>query len=60
MADRGLTAFALWKAARVHSPTISETAVGEFLKGERSIGLPYVEALLAATGLVVVDPSGRG
>ncbi len=53
-AERGLTTYALWKLAKEHCPTITETAVGEFLKGERSIGLAYVEALLNAAGLTIV------
>ena len=35
---------------RVHCPTLSETAVGEFLKGRRSIGLEYLEAIVLALG----------
>jgi hypothetical protein len=54
MAERHLTAYALWKEARVHCPTISESAVGEFLKGKRQIGLDYAEALMAAAGLTIV------
>lgn len=53
MAERGMTTYALWKEAKVHCPTISETAVGEFLKGRRSIGLEYIEALMTASGLTV-------
>jgi hypothetical protein len=54
MSERGMTTYALWKEAKEHCPTITETAVGEFLKGQRSIGLAYVEALLAAAGLTIV------
>jgi hypothetical protein len=54
MAERHLTTYALWKEARVHCPTISESAVGEFLKGQRQIGLDYAEALMAAAGLSLV------
>ena len=53
MAEREMTAYSLCKAAKLYCPTISETAVGEFLKGERSIGLMYVEALLVAADLIV-------
>ena len=53
MAERELTAYALWKAARVHCPTISETAVGEFVQGRRSIGLPYLDAILSALNLTI-------
>ncbi len=54
MGRRGLSVYALWKAAKAHAPTISETAVGEFLKGRRSLGVALVEALLSALGLEVV------
>ncbi len=50
---RQITRYELWKRARVHGPTLSESAVYEFLRGERQIGLEYVEALLAAVGLEV-------
>jgi hypothetical protein len=57
MTAKGMTAYALTKAAKAYSPTISETAVGAFLKGTRSIGLEYLEAILDALGLTVVDSS---
>jgi hypothetical protein len=50
---RQITRYELWKRARVHGPTLSESAVYEFLRGDRQIGLEYVEALLAAVGLEV-------
>jgi hypothetical protein len=50
---RQITRYELWKRARVYGPTLSESAVYEFLRGERQIGLEYVEALLAAVGLEV-------
>ncbi|HEX2687411.1 MAG TPA: hypothetical protein VHN14_12380 [Kofleriaceae bacterium] len=50
---RQITRYELWKRARVHWPTLSESAVYEFLRGERQIGLEYVEALLAAVDLEV-------
>ena len=59
MAERHLTAYALWKEARVHCPTISESAVGEFLRGKRQIGLDYAEALMAAAGLTIVRDEDR-
>ena len=58
MVDRQLTTYALWKEARAYCPTISESAVGEFLKGRRQIGLDYAEALMAATGLTIVRNDG--
>jgi hypothetical protein len=51
MQDRGMTTYALWKEARTFSPTISETAVGQFLKGERSIGIEYLEAIMEALSM---------
>jgi hypothetical protein len=51
---RDMTPYRLWKEARVHCPTLSQSAVQEFLKGQRQIELPYAEALLAALSLVVV------
>jgi hypothetical protein len=50
---REITRYELWKRARVHCPTLSESAVYEFLRGERQIGLEYVEALLVAVNLEV-------
>ncbi len=52
-----LTAYRLWQMARVHYPTLSQAAVHEFLKGQRQLELPSVEALLAAAGLKVVRAS---
>ena len=58
-----LTAYRLWQLARVHCPTLSQSAVHEFLKGQRQLELPSVEALLAAVHLQVVSrrrkPQGR-
>jgi hypothetical protein len=59
---RGMTPYRLWKEAQLHCPTLSQSAVHEFLKGQRQIELPYAEALLAALNLVVVrrkDPPGK-
>jgi hypothetical protein len=50
---RQITRYQLWKRARAHCPTLPESAVYEFLRGERQIGLEYVEALLAAVDLEV-------
>jgi len=50
---RQITRYELWKRARAHCPTLPESAVYEFLRGERQIGLDYVEALLAAVDLEV-------
>ena len=52
---REMTRYELWKNARRYSPTISESAVYEFLRGERQIGLTYAEALMNALDLTVVQ-----
>jgi hypothetical protein len=46
--------YRLWRAARVHYPSLSQAAVHEFLKGKRQVELPSIEALLAAMELRVV------
>jgi hypothetical protein len=51
-----LTAYRLWQLAKAHYPPLSQAAVHEFLKGQRQLELPSVEALLAAVGLRVVGP----
>ena len=56
-----LTAYRLWRLARAYSPTLSQSAVSEFLKGQRQLELPSVEALLAAVRLrVVPEKNARG
>ena len=61
---RRMTRYALWKKANALCPTLSQSAVYEYLRGERDIGVVYAEALLAAVGLKVVSqkqtPSGPG
>lgn len=52
-----LTVYRLWQKARVHYPALSQSAVHEFLKGQRQLELPSVEALLAAVDLRVVRKS---
>jgi hypothetical protein len=54
MQRRHLTAYRLWRLARVYCPTLSQSAVGEFLKGLRQLELPSVEALLSAAQLQIV------
>ena len=39
VASREMTNYARWKAAKEHCPTITETVIGQFLKGQRSIGI---------------------
>jgi hypothetical protein len=50
-----LTAYRLWRLARVHYPPLSQAAVHEFLKGQRQLELPSIEALLAAVHLRLVS-----
>jgi hypothetical protein len=45
---RQITRYELWRRAQAHCPTLSESAVYEFLRGQRQIGLRYVEALMVA------------
>jgi len=49
-----LTAYRLWQLAQAHYPPLSQAAVHEFLKGQRQLELPSVEALLAAVNLRIV------
>ena len=60
MRRRKLTAYRLWQIARSHSPTLSQSAVHEFLKGRRQLELPSVEALLLAANLRVVRGRNGG
>jgi hypothetical protein len=53
-----LTSYRLWRMARAHYPTLSQSAVHEFLKGQRQLELPSIEALLAAVNLRVVRRNG--
>ncbi len=55
MRGRHLSVYRLWQLARAHYPALSQSAVHEFLKGQRQLELPSVEALLAAVNLQVVS-----
>ena len=57
MQERKLTPYRLWQLARAYYPLLSQAAVHEFLKGQRQLELPSVEALLAAVELRVVRRS---
>jgi hypothetical protein len=57
VASREMTNYALWKAAKEYCPTITETVIGQFLKGQRSIGIEYLEAIMEALGLTIADPA---
>lgn len=50
-----LTVYALWKKARVIHPSLSQAAVGEFLKGKRELALPSAEALIIAVNLTIAQ-----
>lgn len=56
---RKMNRYQLWDEARQHCSTLSQSAVYEFLRGQREIGLPYVEALMQAAGLTVTAVSPR-
>jgi hypothetical protein len=51
---RQMTRYQLWKAAYEICPTLTQSAVYEFLRGFRQLGLEYIESLLAALKLRVV------
>ncbi len=53
MGRRRLTRYQLWKLAREHCSTLSNSAVYEYLDGRRQIGGDYIEAMLQALGLEV-------
>jgi hypothetical protein len=59
LGKQGLTRYELWKRARSYCTTLSESAVYEFLRGERQIGLQYLEALLAAVDLTLQHKTSR-
>jgi hypothetical protein len=55
MRRQHLSVYRLWQLARTHYPSLSQAAVHEFLKGQRHLELPSIEALLAAVNLRVVN-----
>ena len=56
---RHLTVYRFWQLARAFSPSLSQSAVHEFLKGQRQLELQSIEALLAAAQLRVVSRPTR-
>ena len=50
-----LTPYRLWKLALPFHSSLSQSAVHEFLKGQRQLELPSAEALLAAVKLQVME-----
>jgi len=59
LGNRSMTRYKLWKAAQKNCPTLPQSAVYEFLRGFRQIGLNYIEAILAALNLDVVAGEER-
>jgi hypothetical protein len=57
MESLGLTVYRLWQLAKVHYPPLSQGAIHEFIKGQRQLELPSIEALLTALDLRVVNGS---
>jgi hypothetical protein len=51
LATHGITRYELWKRARTLCPTLPESAVYEFLRGQRAISVTYCESLLSALDL---------
>jgi hypothetical protein len=52
--DHGMTRYELWKKASAHCGTLSRSAVYEYLRGVRDIGVEYAEALMTAANLTIV------
>jgi hypothetical protein len=50
---RQMTRYRLWQKAHALHPTLSQSAVYEYLRGQRDIGVSNVEALIAAAGVKV-------
>lgn len=48
---REMTRYELWRRAREHCGSLPESAVYEFLRGQRQIGVVYLEAIMAALDL---------
>ncbi|MGD0139986.1 MAG: hypothetical protein ABSD28_14020 [Tepidisphaeraceae bacterium] len=56
---RQMSRYRLWKLASKECPTLTQSAVYEFLRGVRQLGLRYIEALLWALNLRVVTMSKK-
>jgi hypothetical protein len=50
---RQMTRYRLWQKARAIYPSLSQSAVYEYLRGQRDIGVASAEALMDAAGLTV-------
>jgi hypothetical protein len=57
--EHEMTRYELWKKARTHCVTLSRSAVYEYLRGSRDIGVEYAEALMEAVELKVVAEGRR-
>jgi hypothetical protein len=55
-----MTRYELWKVARTYCATLSRSAVYEYLRGARDIGVEYAEALMIAANLEVVGRRRAG
>jgi hypothetical protein len=63
LGHRQMTRYRLWQKANALHPTLSQSAVYEYLRGERDIGVTSVEALMAAAGVKVTStkpPTPKG
>ncbi len=56
---RQMSRYRLWKIARKDCPTLTQSAVYEFLRGVRQLRLGYVEAMLWALNLRVITMSEK-
>ena len=52
--NHGMTRYELWNKAQVHRATLSRSAVYEYLRGVRDLGIEYAEALMTAANLKIV------
>jgi len=55
LGHRQMTRYRLWQKANALHLTLSQSAVYEYLRGERDIGVASVEALMAVAGLKVTS-----
>jgi hypothetical protein len=58
LSQHKMTRYELWKKARVHCSTLTASAVYEYLRGTREIKSEYMEALMAAAMLKIVNRGG--
>jgi hypothetical protein len=50
-----MTRYELWKKAHARCESLSASAVYEYLRGDREIGSEYMEALIEAASLKIID-----